>query len=426
MTSDGTTMMTPRNLAIWGACGLAALWLMLTAAGAVTQENQSRAALMLFPKNGFAYQSRAIAGSIGTSGGLKDLHVGPEQIADAREALRREPLASGALAILGFDAARRGDGLPIMTAVHRLDRRQLLANTWLINYYGTRGGQNSDTVLSLLDEALKVRPGLAAQYMPAFAQALANPDTVPAFQRLLAAKPAWEMDFWRAVSVTDAALPNAEVLRSRMLARGEKQGEIDTMLMAAFVRIRRMDLALSYAKRLPSFDNDRDNLLRNASFDSMPEMPPLDWELTSDGRMGAAIDEARGTLNVNAIAGSSGTIARQLVGLTPGSYQLLVKLGRADFARGTDLRVAIRCAETNGDDVPAFTAKVPSDIDSPFAIPADSRCRFFWVELIFSAMDSSGPASTSIAEVKIVRARRVQETEAPAEQTAAAGDNVID
>ncbi|MEZ0244958.1 MAG: hypothetical protein ACAH11_16400, partial [Sphingomonas sp.] len=333
MTPVETTAFTTRNLAIWGGALIAALWLALTAAGAVTQERAPNAALMLFPKNGFAYQNRALAESIGKTESIGDLRVGPSQIADARAALAREPLASTALTLLGI--AKGGSAAaPAVIAANRMDKRQLIANGWLINYYGTAPGNHVRDVLTLLDEALKVRPSLAQQYMPAFAQALVDPNTIPVFQRMLLAKPGWEREFWRAVAASDPALPNGEVLRSRLLAGPEELGETDVTLMAAFIRAKRMDLALSYAKSLPIMAADRDNLLRNSSFDGLPLMPPLDWELTSDGRIGAAIDEGRGTLVINAIAASGGTVARQLVALPPGQYVLLVKLGRADFTRG--------------------------------------------------------------------------------------------
>lgn len=414
---DAATAPASRTLLIWGVALIVALWLALTAAGAVFAELSPRIALALYPKNGFAYQSRAAEAV--NSPSIRDLRISPDQLADAREALRREPLASTALTLIGIDRDLQGkhdEAVTIIAGAHAINKRQILANGWLIGRYGTQPGRTRE-VLGLLDEALRIDPGLAAQYMPAFAQALTNPDTIPVFQRLLAGKPGWEPQFWQAVSASDAALPNAEVLRARILAGPEEPGEIDDLLMAAFIRARRMDLALSYAKSLPDRPEDRDNLLRNSSFTATPRMPPLDWELINDGRIGAAVDEGRGTLQLDAIAGSVGTVARQLVALPPGNYVLLVKLAREEFARGSDLTIRIHCAEASDQTLPSLSEKVEGDVDRTFAIPADSKCRFFWVELVFSALDSTGPASTNVAEVKIVRAREQQTTEAPSAVT---------
>lgn len=407
----------PRTFVIWGVALLAALWLAMSAAGSVLAAVSPQAALMLFPKNGFAYQERARAAS--TAGSIRELRITPAQLADAREALRREPLASTALTLIGIERGTRGkpdEALRIVAGAHAIDKRQILANGWLIGHYGTQPGRSRE-VLELLDEALRVQPELGQQYMPAFAQALTNADTIPVFQRLLRGKPGWEQQFWQAVSASDAALPNAEVLRARILAGPEEPGQIDDLLIAAFIRARRMDLALSYSKSLGDRPEDRDNLLRNSSFSATPRMPPLDWELINDGRLGAAVDEGRGTLEVNAIAGSGGTVARQLVALPPGNYVLLVKLGRESLTRGSDLTVRIHCAETNDGTLPSLSEKVQGDVDRAFAIPADSGCRFYWVELVFSTLDASGPTSTNVAEVKIVRARALQTTEAPSSVT---------
>lgn len=414
---DAVTAPASRTLMIWGVALIAALWLALTAAGSVLAEARPGAALMLFPKNGFAYQARALVSADAPS--IRDLKVSPELLADALEARRREPLTSVALTLIGIDRDLRGkhdEAAAIVAGAHAIDKRELLANGWLIGHYGTRPERTRE-VLGLLDEALKVKPELAQQYMPAFAQALTVADTIPVFQRLLAGKPGWEPQFWQAVSASDAALPNAEVLRARILAKGEAPGEIDDLLMASFIRAKRMDLALSYSKSLTDRPEDRDNLLRNSSFSGTPRMPPLDWELANDGRLSAAVDEGRGTLQVNAVAGSVGTVARQLIALPPGNYMLLVKLAREGVARGTDLTVRIHCAESDDQALPSLSEKMTGDVDRTFAIPADSRCRFYWVELVFSALDSTGPASTNIAEIRIVRARSQQTTEAPAAMT---------
>lgn len=408
-----------RTLLIWAGAVIVALWLALTAAGAVAQEKLPGAALALYPKNGFAYQGRALTSSAEGKNAIRDIRVSPAALADARAALRREPLATTALTLIAFDREAHGaqpEAAKIMLAVRALDKRQLIANAWLIGHYGRTAGSSRD-VLGLLDEALKIRPQLTEQYMPALAQGLINPDTIPVFQQMLRAKPAWELAFWNAVASNDAALPNAEVLRGRMLAGAEEPGRIDAMLMGAFIRAKRMDLALSYARSLPEIPGDRDNLLRNASFGATPLMPPLDWELVGDGRMTAAIDEGRGTLIINAIGGSAGTAARQLIALPPGQYSLLVKLGRADFSRGSDLNVRVYCAEASAETIPVLTERVTGDTDRPFTVAGETRCRFYWVDLVFSALDSTGPASMSIAEVRIVHARVLQETEAPAAVT---------
>jgi len=399
------TLMRPRTFVIWGLASVAALWLAATAVAGVTQASAPNVALSIFPKSGFAYETRAADRTVTANGSIQAMRVSDASLADAMEALRREPFATSALTLVGLARDQHGDhagAASVVAAAHGLDKRQLVANAWLIHYYGTTG-RNSE-VLALLDEALKIRPVLAAQYMPAFAQALQNPETIPVFQKLLSGDPDWVSSFWATVSVTPASLPNAEILRSRILAGSPSLGEPDALLMDAFVRSGRVDLALSFGKNLPAIPDDGDGLVRNASFSKTPQLPPLDWELINDGRIGAAIDERAGTLEINALPGSGGTVARQLIALAPGSYSMLVKLGRPDVDSGSEITAHLRCAETGAAAGELLSAKIAEDIDKPFTV-ADNSCRFYWLDLDFSAIDNAEPALGSIAEVRIVRGR---------------------
>lgn len=395
----------PRVLLIWGIALLAALWLAMTAIGGIAQANAPGVALSVYPRSGFAFETRAVAGAAGRDASLQSMRVSDADLADALAALRREPFATGALTLVGMARDARGDhadAAKIVAAAHRLDKRQLVANAWLIHYYGTSTGHDRD-VLNLLDEALKIQPELSQRYMPAFAQALQNSETIAVFQSLLRRQPGWAKDFWQAVAANPAALPNAEVLRSRMLAGHEQLGPVDTLLMDAFIHAGRMDLALSYAKNLPPIPDDHDSLVRNSSFSQMPVLPPLDWQLISDGRIGAALNESRGTLEINALPGSGGTVARQLIALAPGNYSLLIKLGQAALGHGSDITAHLYCAE-RGVTAASLSERMVGDLDRAFTI-ADAGCRFYWLDLDFSALDSAEPALGSIAEVRIAHGR---------------------
>ncbi|MES2441433.1 MAG: hypothetical protein V4574_01270 [Pseudomonadota bacterium] len=401
---DTANRFGPRTLLIWGVALAASLWLAMTAVGGIAQTDAPRVALAVYPQSGFAFEQKASDRAMGADVPIQKMRVSDADLADALAALRREPLATAALTMVGLSRDQHGDhagAAKIIAGAHGLDRRQLVANAWLINHYGTSGRDRE--VLNLLDEALKIRPQLSAQYMPAFAQALQNPETIGVFQTLLRGRPSWEKDFWQAVAGNAAALPNAEVLRGRILAGAETLGPTDALLIEAYIRAGRMDLALSAAKSLPTLPEDRDNLLRNSSFAQIPQLPPLDWMLISDGRISAAINEGRATLEISALPGAGGTVARQLVALPPGRYALLVKLGQAALANGSDITAHLYCAE-KGVTAPSLTERLSGDLDRSFIV-ADAGCRFWWLDLDFSAIDSSGPVLGSIAEVRITRGR---------------------
>jgi hypothetical protein len=342
---------------------------------------------------------------MGANQSIQQIRVSDADLASALAAVRREPFASGALTLIGIARDQRGDAANatrIVASAHALDKRQLVANAWLINRYGTAGRDRE--VLALLDEALKVRPELSDRYMPAFAQALQNSETVPVFQTLLSRHPAWEGDFWSAVALNRAALPNGEVLRSRLLASHHDLDSVDAMLMRAYIQAGRLDLAVSSGKNLPTLPEDGDNMIRNSSFSRTPILPPLDWELMNDGRISTTVDEASGRLEISALPGAGGVAARQLIALPPGNYALLVKLGQQALSSGSDVTAHLYCAE-QGVQGASLNERLNGDLDRSFVVGADAQCRFYWIELIFSALDSSGPALASIAEVRIAHGR---------------------
>lgn len=407
MTSESRS----RNWLIWGVGGVTAVWLGLSSAAAVTKTLRPSVALNLPVSNGFAYEARAAQASVAGDTPLQRIRITAAQREDAKAALKREPLASTALTIAGLDRAQQGDGdaaTKLIVRANEVDKRQLVANAWLINHYGTTGRDRK--VLALLDEALKVRPELSGRYMPAFAQALGNTETVNVLYELLRGQPAWRSEFWQAVSSNPAALPNAQVLRSRLLKAGEPLGQIDAMLMQAFISASRFDLALNYARNLPDLHDDSGNLLRNGSFDELPRLPPLDWQLKSDGRVGAAIDEGRGTLEINAIAGASAVAARQLVAVPPGNYILFAKLGQASLTRGSEVTVRLSCADAKAVNAAQLDVSITSDVEQPFTVPAESTCRYYWVDVDFSALNATGPSLASIAEIRIVPGRLKDQT----------------
>lgn len=394
----------PRIWLIWGIALVAALWLAATAIGGILRNEAPGVALSVYPQNGFAYESQATARAMSGDASIKTMRISDADIADALSALRREPFATSALTLIGIARDRSGanaQATAILSQVHALNKRELVANAWLINRYGTSGRDRD--ALGLLDEALRIRPELTGQYMPAFAQALQNPETIPAFQSLLRVRPAWEREFWNAVAANPAALPNAEVLRGRMVTSPQDIGDIDAVLMKAFIDAGRLDLALSAGKKLPVLEDDRDNLVRNSSFSEMPRLPPLDWDLRNDGRITSALDETRGTLEISGLPGSGGTVARQLIALPPGSYTLLVKLGQAALSRGSEISVHLYCAE-NGASNASLTERLSGDLERAFVVP-NATCRFYWLDIDFSALDSTESTLASIAQVRIARGR---------------------
>lgn len=388
-----------RILLIWGVALLAATWLAATAVGSIAKDVAPETALKLSPRNGFAYQQRALDHAA-ASGSLRKLRVPAADVALAREALRREPLAAEAVSLIALgdaSAGKRDRARRLFLLANRINKREQIANIWLIE--DNRVAGRAREVLNLIDDAIKVRPALADQFLPALAQGLTQPGTVPFFRAMLLQHPDWKTRFWGAVADNPAALTNAAELRDRMLRRGEKPGEIDRVLLGAFVRAGRFDLVMSSARHLAPRDPSGE-LVRDPVFAGANAFPPLDWELRTDGRIGAAVHGSSGTLEINALPGAGGLVARQLIEVPPGDYVLRAKLGVARLSSGSELVVRLACA-ANGTVVPPLVERMTGDIETRF-VAAEAECRYRWLDIGISAIDATGPVMARLAEVRIV------------------------
>ncbi|MEI9852608.1 MAG: hypothetical protein WDN24_19100 [Sphingomonas sp.] len=391
---------------IWGGAALAAIWLAASAIGAITSYSAPGVALAASPRNGFAYQQLALAHLAATGGDLRTVRIPNADAVLAREALRREPLATGAISLLGLasaSAGASGSAEALFLAANRLDKREPIASGWLIERYRAAG--RPDEVLRLLGDALKVRPGMTQQVMPALAIGLAQPGTTGFFRSALSRYPEWRKGFWDAVATTPAALPNAAELRARMLRDGEPLGDVDRQLVDAFVRAGRFDLAIAFSRGIPQREATRE-LVRDPAFADEGPLPPLDWELHSDGRIGAALNTTSGTLEITALQGTGGIVARQLIEVPPGDYLLRAKLATARLTNGAEVVIRLSCA-ARGAATPALVERMAGDLETRFgAAPGD--CRYRWLDIEVAAIDATGAVMVRLAEVRIVPEQRIR------------------
>ncbi|MCW3835399.1 hypothetical protein ACFQ1E_07355 [Sphingomonas canadensis] len=399
------SILQPRVLLIWGVALLAAVFLGASALGGVAKGSSPALALSVSPRNGFAYQNLAAQKLILAGTNFQNGGAAAGQAALAREALRREPYAVTAISILAMASEARGDGRragELFRMANAFSKREQIANSWLI-LDSSKSGDGA-AALRLVDEALRVRPDQATLYVPALAQGLAQPGVVPFFRAALARNPDWSGQFWSAVTEVPAALPNAVQLREQMLGGTKEAGDIDRELVLALVKNERFDLAMQLGRRFAPIDLSV-GLVRNPGFAEEETLPPLDWDLLSDGRTGAALDPVAGVLEVSAESGSSGVVARQLVEVPPGDYALLAKLATATLPSGSELLFHLRCAGAGA--TPPLLARLEGEVDLRFTAEPDS-CRYRWLEIEFSAIDASSSASARLGDVRISAQRRVR------------------
>jgi pentatricopeptide repeat protein len=154
--------------------------------------------------------------------------------------------------------------------------------------------------------------------------------------------------------------------------------------------------ALSVWQQMVGASARSTSLLRDADFRDSASPPPFNWVLTSS-TVGLA-ERQHGQLQVLFYGDEDGTLASQLLLLTPGSYKLGFRLG-GDAARAHALTWAIWC-----DKAPQALSAVTVDVAAArgwqFNVPAG--CQAQWLRLSGVSADVPQQVDLSIGALTLV------------------------
>lgn len=409
-----------------GGAGAAVFWLVALCvaalAGVLSAEpvlrNRAPAlAIPLTPFNGLSRESLAdlkLRGDVAAqTTGVWKMRYSAADLAMARAALAREPTASRAARQIGLlmdaqgqhDKARR-----LVDASFQMNRRDQIGVAWLITDAARH--ERLARTLRLMDQALRVDTGARSVYLPVLAQALSQPDSLVLGTQLLRANPPWMGDFFLEAAKRQAGL--GPIIDIRMaLARSNNAALLarDIGLVAALQGSEEFGKAIEFVEWLaPSSAKAGGEMVRDPHFGRDPVYPPVDWQVVTDGEFGAVIDKPRGQLAISAVADVGGSVARQLVALAPGLYQLSVArsdvasgessggTGSGEGARGIPI-VEVRCL-TRQQSPAARLLAGRAEVRTDFAIGADG-CRFFLLDVI--APRASEGYDVSIGRISLRR-----------------------
>ncbi|MBB6424396.1 hypothetical protein [Sphingopyxis sp. JAI128] len=268
----------------------------------------------------------------------------------AAAAYRSEPLSSSALGLLilsrdGNDPARRS----LLDIGGKLTRRSSLITAASIDAAARSGDEGA--FFRWLSRAILTNESMRATYIRAMAQATARPGAVATLAPVLGPKPSWSDRYWGYVAAMPESLENAVKLRLLLAGAPWRQTEVtatDRNLALALTKRRQFDTVQQLAsglQRVSSRRTAQHNLLTNGNFDQPSQMPPIDWELASEGNLGASINVRAKKLIISPIAGAHGYAARQLVRLEPGRYDLSWTLASNSRIGPDELVAHLSCAE---------------------------------------------------------------------------------
>ncbi len=409
------TFATLRTIALFAVAAMLAVLVAMVTWGGLNKTRQPQLALLVAPTNGFAYARaavRGIAAQVGDSPGrLAKVTLTPAQRKAALESYAREPLSSQGLAITAL--AAEGDGKTrrardLMAAALQLSRRDSLVNGWTVFDASRRGDRAA--AIPALNRSMVTDPATTSVYVPAMVRSLEQPASIPVLAQILARQPTWGLTFWRAAVVARPTIGNAGKLRVRLVKKGKvrtsEDRDLDRVLLTTLAERREFATALALYRTLPGARIPHlGEVVGNGDFAATPLWPPFDWEVLATGEYSGTIEDGgqgggqgRGGLVAEALPGSGGAIARQLVVIPAGPMRLRAVLAHPFEPDANRLTIRLQCA-TN--DARVFEADVEATtLQRDFAITG--ACRYHWLDVLIRPGSAENREVLALRRIAIV------------------------
>lgn len=383
--------------------GLALCYFAATMALAATQRRSAPAwALKLAP-----YDAQALANTA-----FAELTVdrSPPTLARAeamsKRALTREPVNVAALRTLGLVATMRGD-IPAakarFTLVERLSRRDLATQLWWIEYEVAR---NSVTgALTYFDEALRTSPQSANLLMPVLVKAAQEAPIASALRTLLAPRPSYFRPFF--IQASDTTPNIREVARLGMTLLDRRNPDDQDLINRLILRFGR-DGKYDDARRVFAWADgtEPNGNVTNGDLDHPAAFSLFNWDLTDRNGLSAEISPRDGSNSLYLVARvSRGLVARQLLRLSAGRYELSAVVGDTPDAVIDRPTIDVTCAGSNRSVLaPVQFPSSPSPatpLRAVFGIGPD--CAYQWLNLQ-AAASSEDETRAWIDDIRIAPA----------------------
>jgi len=336
----------------------------------------------------------------------------------AEAALRRDPMNSRALRILGQVADAANDeaaALKLMQAAARRSPREGVAVFWLMRESFER--KDYAAAVQHADVLLRARPQVVTQVMPTLARLAEDKDANGELKKLFSTSPPWRSLFFTELlrSITDARTPLDLLLSIKDTPIPPTSAELSAYLALLFKNNFHELAYYVWLQFLPPEQLASAGRLFNGGFEALPSGLPFDWVITPGS--GVTIDFAPrpdGTGRALLVQFGQGRVdfrgVAQMVMLPPGVYRLQGQhMGRIVGRRGLEWRVACAGAtaplaksEMNIGSTPVWT-----EFGVTFTIPP-TGCRAQQIQLWLDARSASEQLVTGTAWYDALQIARVE------------------
>ncbi len=329
----------------------------------------------------------------------------------SREALASEPLSVVAMRNLAVAADLKRDpkqARALLDAAERLSRRDQLTQLMLIEAFSAAG--DVPGTLRHYDIAMRATRQTRQILIPNLVKAADDPALVEPIAALVARRaPQWWADFML-VLIDTGQLDTATKIATRVLdPRVPNERQFLARLIGRNADAKRYDLAWAgYVRAAPGAARADAPVLRRDFLPAHP-LPPFDWQLSDDPAMSAqpvAGEGNGGRLELTASDGRAGEVARQMIRLPAGTYQVAARFGNVPAAMTVRPRVTLTCAKPQDSQLaeirPDRGGAGPIEAAARFSVPVG--CEWVWLGVTL-ADSGRTDALPWVEAIRVERAR---------------------
>lgn len=324
----------------------------------------------------------------------------------AYTSVAKEPLAANAVRNLALATVKLGDvkqGRQLMRSAAKLSRRDLPTHFWLIQDYGR--DDDLPNVLVHVDQALRTKEAAWLQLIPALHAGLENKALISPIIKLLRADPPWTEQFWRGTERFPKSLGNiAEVAIGLQEAGKEIEPAINDSIINQLGQTGQYGTAYDIYRRIYKIDRRfrSAEYIVNSDFSDRPRNTIFDWTTAQNASLEVFLNPQQGAMILNVFGIANGVAASQVVYLPKGEYKFSSTNEDWNSKFSDVLYTLLTCNEPG----PEYQRRVFSKdlqakaVSQNFVIDS-SRCRFYLLQLLVRAGDSSAAKELAISSMSI-------------------------
>jgi len=338
-------------------------------------------------------------------------------------ALRSEPLSSRALRQLGVYFAMSGNvnkGRKLVELSASLSRRDTPGQLWLAND-ALNAGRFRDA-LQALDVVMRTQRETREVAFTALGSALADPEFRRVFVSYVSNKPSWLKPFIQFnVSLKQPETLSRTLLQMQPLSKNIFDDRTAGALLSSLVSRSPIEEARLFYTKMPGASAQNLTSIEFARPADAFRFPPFGWEMLNDGNVqgfGRVSDGV--SIEALAVPNTSGTAARKLLFLRPGTYRWSGSADLSDMTGGGSTSVNLLCNTGPGrwDNLSRLELQ-PGRNQFVFTVSPGCSAQLLTIDI--AGPDAQNDVSMRVESMRLVRGNDAGQERATAATTAVAG-----